>query len=324
MSRWPRIVENFPLSIDRISSQYAQIPTGTTDDLYHYTSRAGVEGILRCGGLRARHRNSMNDKVEFEYANNIIKESLAEFEKRNDLPPKIVKSLTSIVRIILQQINNPTQNNSVSYCACLSVSPDHQGQWGTYAEQGQGFALGINFMDLLRLHKSAALNKKPYFHCMPVCYNQSEQFNLVPRLFEGGINDMRIFADTVSNKSEDLTALRDKIAREIVTHLFHTMHFFKSPDFSSEREIRFMHDANDETTDVNDIQYFESGGESVPFVFFDLRDPNTGRLPLSEIKIGPKATFSDDESFLHNLIDELGYGSDHNDRPRIVQSSLAE
>jgi hypothetical protein len=54
----------------------------------------------------------------------------------------------------------------------------------------------------------------------------------------------------------------------------------------------------------------------------DLRNPKTRRLPLAEIKVGPRASFSDEKAFLEDLLDELGYGSNYEDRPRITQSAL--
>jgi len=52
----------------------------------------------------------------------------------------------------------------------------------------------------------------------------------------------------------------------------------------------------------------------------NLRNPITKRLPLTEIMVGPKASFPAEKIFLEGLLDEIGYGSTHMDRPRITVS----
>lgn len=69
------------------------------------------------------------------------------------------------------------------------------------------------------------------------------------------------------------------------------------------------------------VQYYKRGSTSIPFVLMDMRDLQTKRLPLSEIKIGPKASFDREKEFLDDLLDDLGYGNEYNDRPQISQLS---
>ena len=79
-------------------------------------------------------------------------------------------------------------------------------------------------------------------------------------------------------------------------------------------------DPNDGTLDAPLIRHYERDNELIPFIFMDLRNPKTGRLPLAEIKVGPKASFPEEKAFVEDLIEELGYGSNYRDRPRITQS----
>jgi hypothetical protein len=81
-------------------------------------------------------------------------------------------------------------------------------------------------------------------------------------------------------------------------------------------------DPNDGTLKASHIQYYARNNESIPFSFMDLRNPKTRRLPLAEIKVGPSASFFEEKAFLEDLLDELGYGSNYGDRPRITQSAL--
>lgn len=264
----------------------------------------------------------MNDAGEFDYARNLVYEALNEVGRRHDLPP-VAQSLTTYTRKNLDQFLKNSVEMSRAYCACLSVSSDHPKQWEAYAEEGKGFAIGINLLKFLNNQRPAVESGKPFIFCAPVTYNEADQRDLVWRLVEAGIRDLQTFSDKYSQRAVDLTALRDRVTTEIVVHLFTLIDFIKAPTYSSEREFRLILDPNDGTLSAADIQHYERGNESIPFLFVDLRNPDTRRLPLAEIKVGPKASFPEEKVFLEDLLDELGYGSNHRDRHQITQSLVA-
>ena len=95
----------------------------------------------------------------------------------------------------------------------------------------------------------------------------------------------------------------------------------KSETIRFEREMRLFHSTTDLTVSQLNVQYYKRGSTSIPFVLMDMRDLKTKRLPLSEIKIGPEASFDREKEFLDDLLDDLGYGNNYNDRPHINQLS---
>ena len=322
MRTWPKIVESFPITVEQIWCQYTRIPADASDVYYHYSTRAGLDGILRSGGLRATYRMRMNDAGEFDYARNVVYEALNEVGKRHNLPP-VAQSLTIYARKILDQFLKNTIDMSRAYCACLTVSSDRPKQWERYAEDGKGFAVGFNLFKFLNNQASAVQRGKPYIFCCPVTYNESDQHDLVWRLVEAGIRDLQTFADTWSQEPGDLTALHDRVTKEIGVQLLVLIDFIKAPTYTSEREFRLILDPNDGTLKTHNIQHDERDNESIPFIFMDLRIPETRRLPLAEIRVGPKASFTEEKAFLEDLLDELGYGGNYGDRPRITQSLVA-
>ena len=323
LDKWPNIVESFPLTIGEVVRDYTRIPADASDIFYHYTTHAGLKGILRSGGLRATYRRRMNDAWEFDYARNVVYETLNKVGKRYDFP-NVAQSLITYTRKNLEKFLSETTELSSAYCACLTVSPDHPGQWETYAEGGNGFAVGFNLRHFLNVQIPAVIMGKPYVFCAPVIYTERDQRDLVVRLVEAGICDLQTFADNCSQRSEDLTALRDRVTQEIVIHLLTLIDFIKAPAYSSEREMRLILDPNDGTLKAPNIQYFEREGEAIPFVFIDLCNPDARRLPLAEIKVGPKASFPEERAFLYDMLDEHGYGNNFGDRPRITQSLVAK
>ncbi|NJD69265.1 MAG: hypothetical protein C3F12_00540 [Candidatus Methylomirabilota bacterium] len=321
MGTWPKIVESFPLTVSQVFQQYTVMPSDALDVFYHYTTHAGLEGILGSGGFQATYRMRMNDAGEFDYARNVIYKALNEVGRRRDLP-NVAQSLATYTRKNLDKFLDDTTELSSAYCACLTISSDHPEQWETYAKFGTGFAIGFNLSLLLKMQVPAVQRGEPFIFCAPVTYNQRDQCDLVWRLVKAGICDLKTFAATCSQQSEHLTALRDRITREIVVHLLTLIDFIKAPTYDSEREIRLILDPNDGILKASNIQYYGRDNESIPFIFMDLRNPMTRRLPLVEIKVGPRASFSAEKAFLEGLLNELGYGSTCGDCPRITQSAL--
>lgn len=321
VTAWPQIVESFPLTVRQIFQKYTKVPADASHIFYHYTTHAGLKGILKSGGFRATYRMKMNDTGEFAYARNVVYEALNEVGKRHDLP-KVAEDLTTYTRINLEKFLDDTTKLSSAYCACLTVSPDDPQQWKTYADLGKGFAIGFNMPLLLSMKVPAIQRGDPYVFCAPVTYNRREQYDLVWHLLKAGICDLQTFTATVSKQSQDLTALRNRITLVIVAQLFSLIDFIKNPTYNSEREMRLILDPNDGTLMAPPIQHYQSGNESIPFIFMDLRNPKTRRLPLAEIKIGPNASFLSEETFLKDLLDDLGYGRNCMDRPQIIGSSV--
>jgi hypothetical protein len=263
----------------------------------------------------------MNDAGEFDYARYLIYEALNEIGLCHALPP-IVQSLTTDTRKSLDQVLKDSVEMSRAYCACLSICSDYPKQWETYAEEGKGFAIGINLRKSLNYQRPAVQSGEPFILGAPVTYNETKQRSLVWRLVKAGISDLQTFSGKYSQRPEDLTALWDRLIKEIVLYLFTLIDFMKAPIFSSEGEFRLLLDPNNGTLRAPHIQHYECENESIPYVFMDLRDPNTSRLPVADIKVGPRASFQEEKTFVEDLLDELGYMNNSNVRPQITQSLL--
>jgi hypothetical protein len=310
MSKWPKIVEEFPLSVTNIVREYTLRPADAFGTFYHYTNQSGLEGILRDGGLRANHRLGMNDPGEFRYAKDLIYKELMRLG-RSETPRTVAESLTTYTRKYLDTHLQNTTEVSSAYCACLTASPDDTHQWETYAANGQGFAIGIDLLQFLTTQIPAVLQHRAYVICGPVTYAQEKQRGLVGRLVKAAICDLQSFASTRTRTPGHLTALRDRAT---------LIDFIKAPSYSRERELRLIMDRNDGTFNAPNLQYYERNNQRIPYVFVDLRNPTTGRLPLAEIMVGPSGSFSEREAYLSRLLKELGYDKGCADCPQITRS----
>ncbi len=153
IDKWPEKIETFPLTVGQVFQQYTRLPTDASNVLYHYTTRKGLDGILRSGGLRATYRMRMNDPGEFDCARSLVFDTLHMIGERHDLPP-VGNSMASYAVKNLHLILKNSSEMSSAYCACLSFAADHPKQWETYAESGKGFALGIDIFKLMENQRS--------------------------------------------------------------------------------------------------------------------------------------------------------------------------
>jgi hypothetical protein len=260
----------------------------------------------------------MNDTGEFEYAKGVIYNALDEASRHYNFP-KVAQSLIAYTRSNLEKLLSDSAKLSRAYCACLSYSADHPAQWEIYAENRTGFAIGFKLQECMNLQISAVTSGKPYFFCAPVIYSERDQHDLVWRLVQAGIRDLKRFVNICSQQSFALTAIRNRVTLEIVVQLLTLIDFIKAPAYSSEREMRLIIDQNDGSLKASNIQYYKRDSESIPFIFIDLCTTNTKFLPLAEIMIGPNAQFLKEKCLLEKLFDEIHYDS----RPKITQSLLA-
>jgi hypothetical protein len=314
-------MQGFQLTVSNVIWDYNRIPDDASDVFWHYTSRAGFEGILRSGGLRATYRLDMNDEGEFGYARRIVDQALDRMRQRSDLP-KVRLSLADTCKINLNRLLNQSKENSTAYCACLTVSGDQGKQWRDYADAGKGIAIGLNMSHILNAQIQRCQKGLPYFVLAPVIYEEERQAELIRRLFEAGIHDMQRFHAVQSEDPIQLTAVRNHVTKEVFVQIVARIDFIKHPRYASEREMRLQPQPNDGTLKARGIQHYEREGKSIPYLFLDLRNPITGRLPLVQITVGPNASFPEALDFVQHVLDDLGYGSGYFDRPRILPSRL--
>ncbi len=313
-------IHDFQITVGEALQEFTRIPLGGTNVLYHYTTRAGLEGILRDGGLRATFRGRMNDSQEFTYARQLIDEVFSEIGQRPNVP-----SLT--VRLMGECSANLDRNMSDfhgsvrAFCSCLTFCRDQESQWRDYADQGNGFALGFDLFEIARISQGQLNSGQPWLICMPVVYDRNRQRGIIEGIIEAAMSDMNRFKTHVSTKAEDLTAFYRRVLLEAVTMLVTCIDFIKHPNWKKECEMRIIAEPNDGTFDVRGVRHLESDG--IPFLFHDLRDPATGRLPLKEIVVGPNAASQDAVSFVERFISDMGIHRTGGTPPRIVRSSLS-
>ena len=159
--------------------------------LYHYTSEAGLQGIIESGRLWATHVRFLNDYTEFREAfNEVYVEALAD-AYRQGLPSDIDNTARLVIegllsnrnrRGILQIIENSGLATDAFVCSLTTLPQpgpdpgDRLSQWRGYSHSAQGFSLGF---DKGLLENQIALNnagaKASVLECI---YEDAEKLSL--------------------------------------------------------------------------------------------------------------------------------------------------
>lgn len=118
----------------------------TADVLYHYTTQAGLLGILKNKVLWASHIHYLNDRKEFWHAFDVAHEKIRErFRQTSDL------SETQKLEVLGTALDRLKHANV--FVGSFSKDGDSLSQWRAYGGDGNGFAIGFSRTELKRLAK---------------------------------------------------------------------------------------------------------------------------------------------------------------------------
>jgi len=110
--------------------------------VYHYTTRAGLEGILGDRAVRATHFRHLNDKREMDGGDSLL---LSVAQALSEKPSQSI-----VTQFALKLYCELYPRMAVGklfdwYVSCFSDLPDAQSQWRDYGDSGRGYALGFEF-----------------------------------------------------------------------------------------------------------------------------------------------------------------------------------
>ena len=109
-------------------------PKAPTGPLYHYTTMAGLYGIIKSRKLWATHSNYLNDPREISYALGLLGSCI------DGLLPSVKHSeLREALALLPARIINVVTANS--YLACFTELDDSLVLWSTYTPNAAGIAI---------------------------------------------------------------------------------------------------------------------------------------------------------------------------------------
>lgn len=132
-----------PLALEGLFDRIADAPhAGSPPVLYHYTSWAGAQGILKSQRFWATAHDCTNDEAELVSADAVI------IEVAKDLLKNATGAAAEVLRLFVEGYAKLQVTKMISVClTCFSVARDDEAQWRKYSDNGRGVCLGVKILD---------------------------------------------------------------------------------------------------------------------------------------------------------------------------------
>ena len=231
--------------------------------LYHYTTAAGLLGILEETKIWATHTQYLNDLLEFRHAVGIVRNELQAMKDDSEDENR--------TRMLGRMYENTKGIERANVCVTsFSEDRDSLSQWRAYSGGGAGFSIGFSSEFL-----TSVLDDDDFFF-MPCLYDEDKQ-----RTFARSIIESVMHANEGSLKNEVDTLRASTAGSKLNAHLLAHAAMLKHPSFKGEKEWRISGLLNCER-----FEYRSGTSMIIPYYSIPLA---TDRVPfrIEEVVVGP-------------------------------------
>lgn len=238
---------------------------------YHYCSVDTFFNIIQTSTLRLGNPLSMNDSAEILWFLELV-EAYAIKKGKYQKTLEKWEQIENIIKSIIQEIDFP-------YILCLSKENDVLSQWRSYADDGQGVAIGINVDQLLAY--SNLLSGKD------IIYDLEKQMELL---------DGKEIDSCLDNLEKEIDRGKENLiynkVRILVSYLLEDSMICKNPAFREEREYRISCPFNDTDLDkISEVKFRTNNKHILPYR--EICFKNCNHKIIENITIGPKSLLND-------------------------------
>lgn len=218
-----------------------------TGPVYHYTSSAGLLGVVESGCLWASEATSLNDLAEVRHGWDVVRAWLAE------------QPASKAAQLLTDLADDPLEKEHEVFVLSGSTAPDDANQWRLYAQTGNGYAVELNpHIELSAISDSPEAKKtvktdsggrrvnvgwffresatvSPWYH---VLYQETQVATALEELLSAtarGLPRLQAAVDDVERSEQ-----RDVLYGKALEALGAIAHLIKGPGFSGEREVRVV------------------------------------------------------------------------------------
>ncbi|WP_417782561.1 DUF2971 domain-containing protein [Terasakiella pusilla] len=275
--------------------------------VYHYCSTETMFKVVDSKQLWLTDTDQMNDYMEGKWIDKAVTHWLTD------------RNHTCFGSAHLNSIENLRERSKV-LMLCMSKEPDVLSQWRSYANDGQGFSIGLSedFLERRReeIGKQVSLEE--------VIYNLDEQKKEISSFLGEAMDEFDAelkenpphMGISLMPPTMQIRHAREQDRGKVISeHLGQIMYKFKNPKFEEEQEIRIVvkfmksgigvraFEYHDGEGDVyqGKVKYYPTTDHLRPYIPFRLLPDD-----LEEIWIGPKN--KTDEKELDYFLTQQGFG----------------
>ncbi|RYU59696.1 DUF2971 domain-containing protein [Methylolobus aquaticus] len=267
--------------------------------LYHYTSYAGLHGILKSHSIWATDCEYLNDPSEGHVAISLIESYIDS-----------IKGVSSHCQCLLKSIRDRLEHYKPDaapfsyFIACFCTSGDLLSQWRAYGASASGYALGFSAEDFGGYGRMDVRR---------IIYDGETQGALIKGAIDGACDALDMTIKHTLPDQQDPQDIITQFSNFLSDHLHQFMLTFKHRSFAEENEWRIVIPFSRDT-DTDLLRFRSANGLPVPYIESDLGKRNGPKgimLPLVEIVHGPTLHSELTKKSLHLMLQAYGY--DHVD-----------
>jgi hypothetical protein len=239
--------------------------------LYHYSTLAGVLGIVSSGELRASDIRYMNDSAELRHTLDILRSHITRRVLAGSDNPELLHEL-------LDWLSHRIVSGPMVFGASFRANGNLLSQWRGYSVHGKGVSLGFNAQQI------GACARRQHFQVGKCVYDLTEQTALMEQL-----------VDVIERRATQLVPPVDKGAlpgrwhrlfEEVEGDLLRVAAILKHPSFEEEQEWRIVSPVLSYGQNRR-IHFREGTSMLVPYYAFDLVGDDGAGLELDHVYLGP-------------------------------------
>jgi hypothetical protein len=275
--------------------------------VFHYTSGAGVEGILSSGFIRLTHLSDLADDEEFLYGRKLVHDALssslasavAEIAVNPTIELHAQKFFCDGTLSMLPEIGpaaGPFQFYSASFCR----RGDDAFFWREYANKGAGFALTLSPALFADPPAGAPLGVMDKVFRISMLYDGSQAAAEMKTAVEEAVRVVK--ATQLPADGHVAATFLHAMSVRLLLYVITIAVAYKKPCFAPEQEIRLL--LLNEAPQLTPLSAITPTGRR--YIRYDFTPPLRSPSALTEITIGPRAP-ADAETWLSQLLLRNGY-----------------
>jgi hypothetical protein len=239
--------------------------------LYHYTTAAGLHGIVSQRKFRLTHTRHLNDETEGLHGAKAVDKALDILSKQ--LPDsELVKILSSAMKTAISQPQ--IQIEGGTFVGCFSIEGDSLPQWRGYGHHDSAFSLAFDAGELLGLVRASWEGR---CWLLPVEYDE-----------EAFVSKMVKALAIASEEFDEQRSIQpgQNLLYSLISQLANYGSALKHPAFREEREWRLI--VLQLPTDNVPVHHLASATFK-PYIELDM-DPGVLARALERVIVGPQLT----------------------------------
>lgn len=218
--------------------QFVSERDSETVELSHYTTLAGLMGIVASGCIFASDLRFMNDPTEFTYGCDLLGEQWRQLKRGSysAIPPKVER----MAELALDSLSNASFPFA-TFVACFTEAPDSLSQWRGYGGvDGVSISLELDLREFNTIGRRETLSSwdvlAPEVALLrPVLYDRAEQGCVLERVLKVWVE-----AATAADSSYfgGGPGTDELLVASFIETVSPVISFLKSPSYADEREWR--------------------------------------------------------------------------------------